>query len=138
MPITKEDLKRLKFYRIEKTNPFSCGVRVKRSDNKQFPFAFEANYRITKIRASEFAKSIGVSLGAVQGWVRRGLIDSESVNRERWLDMDSVIDFIEEGAHITIGQEELFVERLTFVYLALTETMNEDLEKALAMCTKVI
>lgn len=137
--LTEEDRKRLKFYYLEKTDPKTCGVSIKyATDHRYFPFAFIVDYKITKIRAFEFAKSIGVSFGAVQGWIRRGLIESEKINNCRWLDIDSVIDFIENNGRITIAQEELFMERLMFVYASLAKEMQQGLEKALSSYTTIL
>lgn len=137
--LTDDDRKRLKFYYIEKMDPNTCGVSIKYEiDNKGFPFAFVANYKITMIRATELANVIGVSLGAVQGWVRRGLIQSERIDRCRWLDVGSVIEFIKNNGRITMAQEEMFIERLCFVYALLAEEMQNDLEKALNSYTTII
>lgn len=137
--LTKEDEKRLKFYYIEKTNPDSCGVSIKYTTNhRYFPFVMVADYKITKIRATEFANVIGVSLGAVQGWIRRGLIKSERIGRARWLDINSVVDFMENDGRITITQVERFADRLGFIYRLMREDMEDDMKKALGAYTTVL
>lgn len=137
--LTKEDKKRLKFYYIEKIDPNTCGVGIKYTTNhRYFPFVLVADYKITKIRASEFARVIGVSLGAVQGWIRRDLIKSERIDRARWLDINSVVDFMENDGRITMAQVVLFADRLVLIYRALQEEMEEDLNKALGAYTTIL
>lgn len=91
-------------------------------------FNIETDYRIAMIRLDELGKVIDVSHNTIRTWVRDGRIKSKNENGHRWLDVDSVVEFLKTYDKITLRQRELFDSRLIEVYDKILSKMATDTE----------
>ena len=121
--LDNDELKRLKCYTIAKSKKVVAlsGARV--------AFNIETDYRIAMIRLDELSKVIDVPQETIRTWVRDGRIESKRENGHRWLDVDSIVDFLKTHDTITLRQRELFDSRLIEVYDKILSKMTNDTEK---------
>ena len=129
--LDNDELKRLKCYTIAKSkNNDGCGVKLKvvPLSGARVAFNIETDYRIAMIRLDELSKVIDVSHNTIRTWVRDGRIESKNENGHRWLDVDSVVEFLKTYDTITLKQRELFDSRLIEVYDKILSKMTKDTE----------
>lgn len=126
-----EELKRLKCYTIAKSKKNDgCGVRLKvvALSGARVAFNIETDYRISMIRLDELSRVIDVPQATIRTWVRDGRIVSKGADRHRWLDVDSIVEFLKTHDTITLRQRELFDSRLIEVYDKILSKMTKDTE----------
>ena len=130
--LTSDEIKRLKCYAIAKSKKNdSCGVKLKvvALSGARIAFNIETDYRIAMIRLDELSRVIDVQQETIRTWVRNGRIESKRENGHRWLDVDSVVEFLKTHDTITLRQRELFDSRLIEVYDKILSKMTNDTEK---------
>ena len=130
--LDNDELKRLKCYTIAKSKKNDeCGVKLKvvALSGARVAFNIETDYRIAMIRLDELSKVIDVPQETIRTWVRDGRIESKRENGHRWLDVDSIVDFLKTHDTITLRQRELFDSRLIEVYDKILSKMTNDTEK---------
>lgn len=129
--LTSDELKRLKCYTIAKSkNNDGCGVKLKvvPLSGARVAFNIETDYRIAMIRQDEFSKIADIPQATIRTWVRDGRIESKNENGHRWLDVDSVVEFLKTHDTISLRQRELFDSRLIEVYDKILSKMTNDTE----------
>lgn len=130
--LTSNELKRLKCYTIAKSKKNDgCGVKLKvvALSGARVAFNIETDYRIAMIRLDELSKVIDVPQETIRTWVRDERIESKRENGHRWLDVDSIVEFLKTHDTITLRQRELFDSRLIEVYDKILSKMTNDTEK---------